>query len=179
MHGPAFVIAGDQKGRDDVATRVDLFYSTYSHFTNPVLNVVRKETFGVDIGQNSWLMADEFERFIGWLDLVSGHHVLEIACGSGGPALFLAGSTGCRVTGIDANERAVATASEMAARSDRGERLRFTVADANTRLPFETNAFDALVCIDSMNHFPDRLAVLDEWHRVLRAGGGRSSPIRW
>jgi SAM-dependent methyltransferase len=27
------------------------------------------------------------------------------------------------------------------------------------------------VCIDSMNHFPDRLNVLREWRRVLRAGG--------
>jgi SAM-dependent methyltransferase len=37
-------------------------------------------------------------------------------------------------------------------------------------LPFEDNAFDALVCIDSMNHFPHRLSVFQEWQRVLRPG---------
>jgi SAM-dependent methyltransferase len=44
------------------------------------------------------------------------------------------------------------------------------VADANSRLPFNDNSFDALLCIDSMNHFPDRLKVFQEWHRVLRPG---------
>lgn len=142
--------------------RVDLFDSTYSHFTDRVLDAVRKETFGVDIGQNSWVTADEYDRFITYLDLSSGHHALEIASGSGGPALYLARATGCRVTGMDANKSGVATASRMAARAGQAQQVRFTVADANALLPFRKNAFDALLCIDSMNHFPDRLEVLRE-----------------
>jgi hypothetical protein len=35
--------------------RVDLFDSTYGHFTEDVLATTRRETFGQDIGQNSWL----------------------------------------------------------------------------------------------------------------------------
>jgi SAM-dependent methyltransferase len=150
--------------------RIDLFDSTYSNFTDQVLDVVRKETFGVDIGQNSWVTADEYQRFINWLELAAHHEVLEIASGSGGPALYLAQATGCHVTGVDANNNGVATASQMAARSGQTHQVRFTVADANARLPFEDNSFDALLCIDSMNHFPNRLEVLREWHRVLRVG---------
>jgi SAM-dependent methyltransferase len=149
--------------------RVDL-YGAYRHFTDRVLDAIRKETFGTDIGQNSWVTVDEYERLLPWLDLAAGRHVLEVASGSGGPALYLARTTGCRVTGIDANEAGVATASRLAAEAGEAERVRFRVADACSELPFESDSFDALLCIDSMNHFPNRLAVFREWHRVLRPG---------
>ena len=51
------------------------------------------------------------------------------------------------------------------------DRVRFQVGDANSPLPFADDSFDALLCIDSMNHFPDRLCVFQEWRRVLRPGG--------
>jgi SAM-dependent methyltransferase len=154
-----------------MTARGDLLYSTYSHFTDDVMNAIRKETFGVDIGQNSWLTIDEYRRFVRWLALAPTDHVLEIACGAGGPALCLARMIGCRVTGIDANERGVAAAARMAAKAGEPGTLRFSVADANTTLPFEDGSFDALLCIDSMNHLPDRLGALREWRRVLRPGG--------
>ena len=74
----------------------------------------------------------------------------------------------CRVTGIDANEAGVATANQSIANSDLADRITFKVADANSPLPFDDNSFDAILCIDSMNHFPDRLKVFQEWRRVLR-----------
>jgi SAM-dependent methyltransferase len=153
-----------------VAKRIDLFDSTYSHFTKQVLETIRKETFGQDIGQNSWTTVEEYDRFISWLDLRPEHHVLEIASGSGGPARYLASSVNCRVTGIDANEAGVATATLSVANSDPADQITFEVADANSRLPFGDNSFDALLCIDSMNHFPDRLKVFQEWWRILRPG---------
>jgi len=150
--------------------RVDLFDSTYGHFTDSVLDAIRKETFGTDIGQNSWLTVDEYERLLPLLELSAGRHALEVASGSGGPALFLARATGCRVTGIDANESGVATATKMAEGAGEGGRVRFQRADAESPLAFADGTFDALLCIDSMNHFPNRLEVLREWRRVLRAG---------
>lgn len=152
-----------------MASRIDLFDSTYSNFSEQVLRAIREETFGRDIGQNSWLTADEYDRFISWLKLLPGDHALEVASGSGGPARYLACKANAHITGIDANESGVKTATEDS--SPTRTRVTFKVADANARLPFADNEFDALVCIDSMNHFPDRLNVLREWRRVLRAGG--------
>jgi SAM-dependent methyltransferase len=153
----------------DLTKPVDL-YSNYGDFTEPILDAIRKETFGVDIGQNSWITVDEYDRFISWLRITSDHHVLEVASGSGGPALYLAQQTGCRVTGIDANELGVATGSQLAERAGQTHNVRFQIADATAPLPFEENTFDGLLCIDAMNHLPERVAVLREWRRVLRPG---------
>jgi SAM-dependent methyltransferase len=151
-------------------SRSDRFYDTYSKFNDQVLETIRKETFGVDIGQNSWLTVDGYGRLLPLLNLSPEHHLLEIASGSGGPALYLAKTIGCRVTGVDANEEGVSAASQMAVKCNQTDRVDFSMADANARLPFDDNSFDAVLCIDAMNHFPDRLAVFREWQRVLRAG---------
>jgi SAM-dependent methyltransferase len=154
-----------------MAERVDLFDSTYQHFSERVLDAIRKDTYGTDIGQNSWLTVDEYERWLPLLGLGPDQHALEVASGSGGPARYLARTCGCRVTGLDANASGVATASELADAEGASARVRFQQADATAAMPFADGTFDALVCIDSMNHFPDRLAVLREWCRVLRPGG--------
>src|ERR671921_878096 len=120
-----------------MSKRVDLFESIYGNFGEQAVEAIRRETFGRDIGQNSWLTADEYDRFISWLGLAREGRVLEVASGSGGPALYLAGETGCRVTGVDASESGVAEAARAAARSGMSQRVEFRLADANARLPFE------------------------------------------
>jgi SAM-dependent methyltransferase len=150
--------------------RLETYYNLYLHFTDPVLEAIRKEAYGVDIGQNSWLTVDELERFIEWMRLTPESHVLEVGSGSGGPALHVARTAGCRLTGVDAHEGGVATGTELAQRAEMEDRVRFEVADAEAALPFEDESFDAILCVDSMNHFLDRPAVLREWRRVLRAG---------
>ncbi len=152
-----------------MAERVDL-YGSYRNFTDPVLEAIRKETYGNDIGQNSWLTVDEYGRWLPLLDLSAERHVLEVASGSGGPALHVARSTGCRITGVDADDGAVATATELAERAGLADRVVFRAADATARLPFADASFDAIVCIDAMNHLPNRGDVLREWRRVLRPG---------
>ena len=122
--------------------RIDLFDSTYQHFAEQVLEAIRKETFGQDIGQNSWLTVDEYDHFISWFRLTPEHHILEVASGSGGPALYLANQVGCRVTGIDANESGIATATQSAVKSNQINRVSFKMADANEPLPFENDTFE-------------------------------------
>ncbi len=149
------------------------FYTlTYGHFAHPALAEIRQETFGEDIGQNSWLTADEYRQFIGWLNLTPASHVLDIASGSGGPALFLAGIVGCQVTGLEINPNSTAAANEWAQSLGLDALVHFQHGDASQHLPFEDQVFTAVICIDAINHLPGRLQVLKEWHRVLCPGGG-------
>ena len=148
-----------------------VFYSAYNNFQQEVLAQVRKETYGKDIGQFSWLTADEFRRFFSRLDLDANSDVLDVACGSGGPAIFMAQTTGCHVTGIDVNEGGINTGNQLAEARGMRDRVQFQHADAGKPLPFADASFDAIVCIDALNHLYNRLEVLGEWHRVLRPGG--------
>jgi SAM-dependent methyltransferase len=151
--------------------KVDLFDSTYSNFEAEVLARIRRKTFGEDFGQNSWTTAEEYRRWAEWLALTDDSHVLEVASGSGGPAIFLAEMSGARVTGIDINAHGVAAATRKVKALGLDDRVSFEEADAGTALPFPDNTFDAILCVDSANHFARRLAVLKEWRRILKPGG--------
>ena len=50
-------------------------------------------------------------------------------------------------------------------------RVRFQRGDAGHPLPFADEGFDALLCIDAINHLPDRQRIFKEWWRVLKPGG--------
>lgn len=152
-----------------MSNQVDLYNSTYGNFKEQVLAAVRHETYGQDIGQNSWITSDEYDTFYHWLNLSAGDHVLEIASGSGGPALYLAEKFHCRITGLDINEEGIHTANQHALDANITNAT-FQLVDVNERLPFDDETFDALMCTDSMNHFRNRLAYLREWRRVLKTG---------
>jgi SAM-dependent methyltransferase len=145
--------------------------SVYGGFADELSAAIRAEAFGEEIGQNSWLTADEHRSFFRRLGLDSSTDVLEVASGSGGPALFMVRETGCRVTGVDLHDDGVATANAAAATAGLAERAHFRRVDARAGLPFEDNSFDALLCIDSINHMYEREPVLRDWQRVLRPGG--------
>ncbi|HEY2951986.1 MAG TPA: class I SAM-dependent methyltransferase, partial [Verrucomicrobiae bacterium] len=132
---------------------------------------IRAATYGEDLGQSSWMTADELRKFIGWLRLGPSSHVLEIGSGSGGPALFVARTAGCRITGLDVNEYGVKNANDLSRRQKLDSLAQFQVADAAQSLPYAGNHFDAVLSNDAMCHVPRRRDVLREWFRVLKPGG--------
>lgn len=152
-----------------MSEQVDLYNSTYGNFEEQVLSEIRQETYGEDIGQNSWITTDEYDTFYSWLNLSPDNHLLEIASGSGGPAVYLARKFQCRVTGLDINPEGINTATQKAQAANLSN-VNFRLADVTQPLPFDPKSFDAVMCTDSANHFHNRLAVLGEWHRVLKSG---------
>jgi SAM-dependent methyltransferase len=144
--------------------------ANYGQFSTELYAAIRREAFGEDIGQHSWLTADEHDLFISWMGLNEQSRVLDIACGSGRTTLRIAQRTGCSVYGVDMHEAAITEARSAAEQEGLTSRATFEQADASKHLPFDDASFDALICIDAINHLPNRPAVLKEWARVLRPG---------
>jgi SAM-dependent methyltransferase/uncharacterized glyoxalase superfamily protein PhnB len=159
----------DISGRTDPP--VNLYDNTYGDFASATEASVRQATYGEDIGQSSWLTAQEWLEFADRLNVTADSDVLEVGSGSGGPAVYLALTRGCRVTGVDINELGVTNARGLATARGVGARATFEVVDASRPLPFAADRFDAIVSNDAICHIGDRLAALREWYRVLRPGG--------
>ena len=151
--------------------RVDLYGASYRNFASDLYAEIRREAFGEDIGQTSWLTAEEQDLFLSWLDLTKSSRLLDVACGSGKPTLRIAQKTGCHVSGVDIHADGIASATANAREIGYEGRAHFHHADAAERLSFEAASFDAVTCIDAINHLPDRPRVLADWHRVLKPGG--------
>jgi SAM-dependent methyltransferase len=150
---------------------VDHYSAYYRDFATEVYADVRRAAFGEDVGQNSWLTIEELDRFVARLELRATARLLDVGCGSGGPALYVARRTGCRVVGVDLYEEAVREATRRADVAGLEQLTHFQQADASDILPFEDASFDAILCIDSINHLSDRRRVLEDWARLLRPGG--------
>jgi ubiquinone/menaquinone biosynthesis C-methylase UbiE len=151
-----------------VREHLPLYASAYAGFT--ARDQVRRATYGDDLGQSGWVTSDELERFAEWLGLGAGSHLLDVGCGSGGPALRLAETTATSVVGIDLLEEGIATATRLVEERGLGDRVRFVSVDAGARLPFDDQSFDAVISIDVMCHLPNRAEIVREWRRVTAPG---------
>ena len=150
---------------------VQLYDTYYGQLDDDPQAAVRRETYGEDLGQSSWITLDEALEWFRLLGLTAESRALEVACGSGGITLRMSRETGARCTGIDINPNGVDAAKALAERSGLAERVDFQLVDAGKRLPFDDASFDAIFCNDAILHLPDRAGFLADWYRILRPGG--------
>jgi cyclopropane fatty-acyl-phospholipid synthase-like methyltransferase len=151
--------------------KVDLYAPTYGQFHESLHAEVRRETWGEEFGQSGWTTAAEQDRFIALLGLQTDQKLLDVGCGSGGPALRFAVRTGVLVHGIDVHCDGIGAARRQAEERQLSDRVQFDVCDARERLPFDDGAFDAVMSIDAISHMPRRAHVLTQWARVIKPGG--------
>ncbi|PRX46557.1 glycine/sarcosine N-methyltransferase [Prauserella shujinwangii] len=110
------------------------------------------------------------ERMAGKLSLTEHKHVLDLGAGYGGAARYLARTYGCRVTCLNLSE--VENDRNRRYNEEQGLDHLIDVVDGSFEdLPFEDNHFDVIWSQDAMLHSGDRLRVLQEATRVLKAGG--------
>ena len=95
--------------------------------------------------------------------------VLDIGCGNGNTAVWLAQQTGCEVVGIDISQVRIDNAQHKA-RDYPTLRLSFRKA-SGTNLPFTDGEFTHVWSQATIYHIHDRTATLQEIQRVLKEGG--------
>lgn len=98
-------------------------------------------------------------------------HWLDVGCGVGGPAIYLAEQLpDINITGINITVEQVALAQHNLQQADLTDRVNIIKGDA-CAMPFNKNAiFDGLYAIETAFHFPDKKAFIEEAFRVLKPG---------
>ena len=109
------------------------------------------------------------KQLVAKMHLAGSEHVLDIGCGIGGAARYIAASTGCRVTGIDLTPEYIETARALSQRTGLGDRIQFEAGSA-LRMPFADATFDAAITLHVAMNIKDRAGLYRETARVLKRG---------
>ncbi len=94
--------------------------------------------------------------------------MLDVGCGLGGAARFVAKRYGCHVSGIDLTPEYVETATAICAWVGLGDRISLRQSDALT-MPFDDHAFDRAYMMHVGMNIDDKVRLCSEVNRVLRS----------
>jgi SAM-dependent methyltransferase len=118
----------------------------------------------------SFLTMDEAEELSSASGLHEGDHLVDVACGTGGPGLLVAALTGAHLTGVDLSPVGIAKAVARSERVGMTGSSRFVVGTfERTGLP--DACADAVMSVDAIQYSLDKRAGLVEMARLLRPGG--------
>ena len=110
---------------------------------------------------------DEVREIVSGLNL-AGRRVLDIGCGTGGPAILLAREYRAHVVGTDIEPQLLERAKALAWKA--GVSVDWRLVNPGP-LAFPDNAFDLVFSKDALIHIPDKVALCAEILRVLKPGG--------
>ena len=158
---------------------VNVFYNTHPISESQVLDKLAQTGIDTSILTVELLQHHDQDHFGGLAatDALAHHakinestHVLDLCCGLGGPARYLAYHYGCRVTGVDMNTDRLAGAVRLTERTKLQDRVLFHHANAlQTGLADET--FDVIVSQEAFCHIPNKKALITECARLLKPDG--------
>ena len=101
------------------------------------------------------------------MSISNNQHIIDVGCGIGGAARYLASQFDCRVTGIDLTPEYIDVARELAARTGFGREVSYEVASA-LYMPFHEAHFDAAITLHVAMNIQDRAGLYGEVARVLK-----------
>jgi ubiquinone/menaquinone biosynthesis C-methylase UbiE len=107
-------------------------------------------------------------RFIPMMGNVKGKKILDLGCGTGRNAIFLA-KKGAEVYGIDFSDEMIAEIRKKIKKEM--VKIKLKKQDITKRLPYDSNSFDIVVSDFVFNHIKNLKPLLNEIARVLKPGG--------
>lgn len=113
---------------------------------------------------------ERHERFLARkLRLYPGMKVLDIGCGVGGPARYIAKHSGASIVGVNNNAYQIERGQKHTRKAKLGHLVSFLKADF-MQLPVEDDSIDAVYTIEASCHAPDRVKLFTELRRVMKPG---------
>jgi SAM-dependent methyltransferase len=117
----------------------------------------------------SFITGDGLGEVAGVLAEARTGRILDLACGRGGPGLWIAQRIGADLVGVDFSAVGIEHARARAA--DLPDlKVCYVVADAAST-GLQSESVDGVICIDAIQLMADRTAVMTEVVRLLRSGG--------
>lgn len=111
------------------------------------------------------------EEFLSQLGLSADMHVLDVGCGLGGAARFVASRYTCRVTGIDLTSEYVDAGNTLNTWVGLDQRILLHQGSA-LAMPFDDRSFDGAYLLHVGMNIEDKEKLASELARVLRPGAG-------
>jgi SAM-dependent methyltransferase len=125
--------------------------------------------FPEEFAHISFLTLGEARRARDLLGIREGDVLADLACGAGGPGLWVAQQSGASLVGIDPAPAGVAAAQRRAQAVGLQERSRFQQGTfEQTGLP--DGSADAVMSVEAFQYAPDKRAALSEIFRILHPG---------
>lgn len=132
-------------------------------------NAYRGE-FPAEFAHIGFLTLGEAHRLLALLTPGVGDVVVDVACGTGGPGLWVARQAGASLIGVDPSPAGLAAARQRAALAGLGGRSRFELGSfERTRLP--SCSANTVMSIEAFQYAPSKRAGLAELARIMRPGG--------
>ena len=135
-----------------------------------ISHIVDGDEYPAELEPYSFVTRSELRRVAAEVQVGAGDHVVDVACGSGGPGLWVAATTGSRLIGIDIADTALDAARRRAEVMGLGPLVEYRIGSFDDTGLAAASA-SAAMSVDALMFAPDKERAIRELARVLRPGG--------